>query len=368
MPERLDCIVAGAGAVGLAIARALAIAGREVLVLEQAAAIGTGTSSRNSEVIHAGIYYPTGSLKARLCVAGKKLLYEYLAERRVAHQRPGKIIVAVEKNELPMLEQYYQQAKANGVDDLQWLSPGEVSELEPAVHSIRGLLSPSTGILDTHDYMLALQGDFEAAGGQVVLNTPIDSACVSGAGIRLQCGGPEPTALDCAVFINAAGLHAPGLARHIDGLAPARVPTAYFAKGHYYSLSGTSPFGRLVYPVASGSSLGIHVTLDLAGAARFGPDVSWVNGEDYGFDDSRKPAFVDAIRRYYPALDEARLQPGYTGIRPKLVGQGEPSADFMIQGPGEHGVTGLINLFGIESPGITASLAIAEEVRDMLEH
>lgn len=363
---RLDCIVAGAGAVGLAVARALALAGRRVLVIEQAGAVGTGTSSRSSEVIHAGIYYPTDSLKARLCVAGKEFLYDYLAERGVAHRQLGKIIVAVEGKELATLERYCEQAKANGVADLQWLSADEVAALEPVVRGVGGLLSPSTGILDTHEYMLALLGDLEAAGGEVALNTAVARVCVEDGGIRVHCDDSEGLVLECKVFVNSAGLNATRLASRIQGLPPVQVPRTYFAKGHYYSLSGKSPFQRLVYPLDSGGSLGIHVTLDLAGAARFGPDVSWVQSESYEFDDSRRQAFVDAIRRYYPTLDESRLQRGYTGIRPKLVGPGETAGDFVIQGPAEHGVPGLVNLFGIESPGITASLALAREVQEIL--
>lgn len=359
-------MVVGAGAVGLAIARTLALAGREVLALEQADAIGTGTSSRNSEVIHAGIYYPTGSLKARLCVSGKEALYPYLEERVVGHRRLGKIIVAVTQDEIAELERYHAQAAANGVTDLQWLSAEEIAELEPEIRCVRGLLSPSTGILDTHEYMLALQGDLETAGGLVALNAPVHRVVVTSDGFRVECGGPAPAVLECASFINASGLHAPDLAGRVEGLAPEHVPKAYFAKGHYYALSGKSPFSRLVYPLAGSGGLGVHVTLDMGGAARFGPDVTWVSGEDYAFDDSRRPAFVDAIRRYYPGLSEDRLQPGYTGIRPKTVGPGDADADFRIDGPAEHGVPGLVNLFGIESPGVTASLAIGEHVGSLL--
>ena len=346
----------------------MALAGREVLLLEQAAAIGTGTSSRNSEVIHAGIYYPTGSLKARLCVAGKAALYDYLESRGLAHRQLGKIIVAVTPDEVADLESYYAQAAANGVDDLQWLSAAEVRDLEPEIRCVRGLLSPSTGILDTHEYMLALQGDLETAGGLVALNTPVERVAVSGDGFCIECGGPEPISLECGAFVNASGLYAPDLASRVAGLPPAKVPTAYFAKGHYYALSGKSPFSRLVYPLAGSGGLGVHITLDMTGAARFGPDVTWVESEDYSFEDSRRPDFVDAIRQYYPGLDEDRLQPGYTGIRPKIAGPGDADADFVIQGPADHGVPGLVNLFGIESPGITASLAIAQHVASLLEN
>lgn len=367
MPARVDCIVAGAGAVGLAVGRALALAGREVLVIEREPAFGTGTSSRNSEVIHAGIYYPTDSLKARLCVAGKTALYDYLADRGIPHRRLGKVIVATVEAEVPVLEGYRAQAAANGVNDLQWLDAAELAELEPAVRGVRGLLSPSTGILDTHQYMLVLLGDLEAAGGRLVCNTSVTHVQPINGGLRVVCEGADSTTLDCGALVNAAGLHAPALAGRVSGLSPASRPRGWFAKGHYYSLSGKAPFEHLVYPVPDRASLGIHLTLDLAGAARFGPDLSWVDGEDYAFDDSRRPAFLSAIRRYYPGLDESRLQPGYTGIRPKLAGPDAAPVDFRIDGPGEHGVPGLVNLLGIESPGITASLAIAAHVGRQLD-
>lgn len=356
--ETTECLVIGAGAVGLAVARALARAGRDVTVVDAAPAIGAGASSRNSGVIHAGIYYPTGSLKARLCVAGRERLYAYCAERGIAHRRIGKLIVATASAEIPTLEKYKAQANANGVDDLVWLTPSQVLGLEPEVKCLAALYSPSTGIIDSHEYLLALRADLEAAGGSVVLNTRV-------AAVRRVLGGFEVLtegvpAVRCRHLVNAAGFEAPRLARHIEGLPPATIPAAYFAKGHYFSLQGRSPFRHLVYPAADRASLGIHVTLDLAGATRFGPDVAWVDAVDYGFDESRRPSFVAAIRRYYPALDESRLQPGYTGIRARITGPDEPAADFVIQGPSAHGIAGLVNLYGIESPGLTASLALAE--------
>ena len=366
MTDSVDCVVIGAGAVGLAVAARLARDGREVIVLEAAGAIGTGTSSRNSEVIHAGIYYPTGSLKARLCVSGKALLYRYLEDRGIAHQRIGKLIVAVSDAENPVLEDYHRQAQANGVMDLTWVSAAEAAEMEPAVKCQRALFSPSTGILDTHAYMLSLQADLEAAAGVIAFNTAVERIESGASGYRVYCADGET--IMARELVNSAGLNAPAIAAVTAGMPAAQLPRASYAKGHYYMLSGRSPFRRLVYPLAGGGGLGVHVTLDMAGAARFGPDVRWVDAVNYEFDDSQRDAFVTAIRRYYPELDAARLVQAYTGIRPKISGPGEAAADFMIQGPGTHGMPGLVNLFGIESPGITASLAIAEEVAGLLTH
>jgi L-2-hydroxyglutarate oxidase LhgO len=363
LTERTDCVVIGAGAVGLAVARSMAMAGYEVVLAEAADAIGTGTSSRNSEVIHAGIYYPTGSMKARLCVAGKQALYDYCARKGVPHRRIGKLIVAVDDGEVDVLESYRKQAAANGVPDLRWVEQAELAALEPAVRAVRGLFSPSTGILDSHAYMLALQGDLEDAGGMVAFQSRVDSVEVTPGGFEIAAG---ETRVHCRSLINAAGIDAPGLARKIAGLDMTLVPEGWLAKGHYYSLAGSSPFKHLVYPQAGDGGLGVHVTLDMAGGVRFGPDVRWINEPDYAFDDSRREEFIAAIRRYYPGLHEAALQPAYTGIRPKIVGPGEPPADFMIQGPRDHGLAGLVNLFGIESPGLTASLAIGDEVLGML--
>jgi len=361
--DRTDCVVVGAGAVGLAVARTLALAGCEVVLAEAATAIGTGTSSRNSEVIHAGIYYPTGSLKARLCVAGKHALYDYCEKKAVPHRRIGKLIVAVTADEVDTLESYRVQAEANGVPDLRWVERNEIAELEPAVHAVRGLFSPSTGILDSHAYMLALQGDLEDAGGMIAFESPVDAALRTSGGFEVSVGD---TRVHCRVLINAAGIDAPALSRNIEGLDSSLVPQGWLAKGHYYGLVGKSPFTHLVYPQAGAGGLGVHVTLDMAGGVRFGPDIRWIGELDYDFDDSRREDFVAAIRRYYPGLNEAALQPAYTGIRPKIVGPGEPAADFLIQGAEAHGLPGLVNLFGIESPGLTASLAIGEEVLALL--
>ncbi|HUT48086.1 MAG TPA: NAD(P)/FAD-dependent oxidoreductase [Alphaproteobacteria bacterium] len=380
MTERLDCVVVGAGVVGLAAARALALAGREVTVLERADSFGTETSSRNSEVIHAGIYYPPGSLKARHCVAGKHLLYAYCAERGIAHKRIGKIIVATGEAQIASLEEDKARAAANGVGDLEWLSAAEVKAMEPAVIAARGLLSPSTGIVDSHNYMLSLVGDLENAGGQVVYRSTVTGGRIREDRVSLQVSGTgssheggqdeaqdEAMTVDCALLVNAAGLGAQALASALDGFPGEHIPALHTAIGHYFTLSGTAPFNRLVYPVPEEGGLGVHVTLDLAGQAKFGPDVKWIDTVDYSFDESRKPVFVDAIRKYYPGLDPDRLQPGYTGIRPKIAGRGEGFGDFRIDGPGDHGVPGVINLFGIESPGLTSALSIANHVAEIAE-
>lgn len=366
MTEHVECAVIGAGVVGLAIARALALAGREVIVLEAAEGIGTHTSSRNSEVIHAGLYYNPGSLKARLCVTGKHMLYDYCEQHGVPHQRIGKIVVATDEAELDALKSYVKRAEANTVNDLRWLSRDELRELEPEVRCVAGFVSPSTGIIDSHALMLALQGEAEDHGASVALLSPVQSGEVRAGEIWLRVGGAEPMTLACNAVVNSAGLFAQNVARSIAGLPSASIPPQYFAKAHYYALSGKSPFHRLVYPVASNAFLGVHVTLDLAGQARFGPDVSWVDGVDYAFDHSRELLFYAAIRRYYPGLKEGQLTPGYTGVRPKISGPGDAAADFVVQGPRDHRVAGLVNLYGIESPGLTASLAIGEYVRDLL--
>jgi L-2-hydroxyglutarate oxidase LhgO len=366
MSDGGDAVVIGAGVVGLAVARALALAGREVIVLESEKAIGTHTSSRNSEVIHAGIYYPTGSAKARLCVAGRRALYAYAAENGVNHQRVGKLIVATTDEEVPALEGYLKKALANGVEGMSWLDAEQARALEPEVRCVRGLWSDTTGIVDAHGVMAAYRRDAEAHGATVVLRSPVVGARVEEGGITVEVGGAEPASLRCSVLVNAAGLWAQAVARTIEGLDPTVVPPCHYAKGYYFTLAGRSPFRHLVYPVAVVGGLGIHVTLDLAGQARFGPDVQWVDGVDYAFDESRTPQFEAAIRRYWPGLPAGALQPGYTGIRPKLGPAGAAAQDFVIQGPRDHGVPGLINLFGIESPGLTASLALADEVTALL--
>lgn len=362
MSADIDCVVIGAGVVGLAIARALAQSGREVLVAEATEAIGTGTSSRNSEVIHAGIYYPAGSLKARLCVRGKHLLYAYCAERGIPHKRLGKLIVATSAEQAAQLEGIAQRARANGVDDLQFISGEDAMRLEPALRCTAALVSPSTGIVDSHALMLAYQGDAENAGAQCVFHTPLVSGRVRPqGGFDLQFGGDDAMSLSCNVLINSAGLQAPALARRIEGVPAASIPTDYLCKGSYFTLSGRAPFSRLIYPVPQHAGLGVHLTLDMGGQAKFDPDTEWVGTEDYTIDPARAEVFYAAVRSYWPALPDDALAPGYTGIRPKISGPHEPAADFVIAGPAAHGVPGLVNLFGIESPGLTSSLALAEE-------
>lgn len=367
MTERIDCAIIGAGVVGLAVARRLALDGHEVVVLEAEEAIGTHTSSRNSEVIHAGIYYPTGSLKARLCVAGKHALYRYCAEHDVAHKRIGKLVVATDHDQIAALHKYRKQAEINGVDDLRMLSAREVAALEPEVRGVAGFLSPSTGIVDSHGLMLACLGDAQAHGAALALASPVLSGVIREDGILLEVGGREAMRVICNKVVNAAGLNAQALARSLKGIPPASVPPTYYAIGHYYVLAGKAPFKRLIYPVARQDWLGVHVTVDLGGQVKFGPDFNWIDRIDYRFDESREAAFYAAIRRYYPGLEDGALRPGYTGIRPKIAGPGEPAPDFLIQGPRDHGVTGLVNLYGIESPGLTSSLAIADHVASLLK-
>lgn len=354
MAERCEAVVIGAGVVGLAVARALARSGREVLVVERHDVIGSETSSRNSEVIHAGIYYPTGSLKAELCVRGKALLYDHCQSHQVPHQRIGKVIVATSEDQFAVLEGYRRQARINGVGELPWLTADEVRALEPEVAALCGVYSPSTGIVDSHAYMLSLVGDLEAAGGMIAFLTEVTSIERLSTGCRVHCAD---FSLDAEIVINAAGLSAPAMAARLGGDW-----RGFYAKGHYFTLSGRSPFKHLVYPVAEAGGLGVHVTLDLGGQAKFGPDVVWQDDDDCSFDNVDVARFVEAIRRYYPGLDPGRLHPGYTGVRPKLAPASASAHDFVIEGPTDHGVPGLVNLLGIESPGLTASLAIAEWV------
>jgi L-2-hydroxyglutarate oxidase LhgO len=360
--DSVDCVVIGAGVIGLAVARVLALAGREVIVLERNDVIGGETSSRNSEVIHAGIYYPAGSRKARLCVAGRERLYDYCTSRGVAHRRIGKLIVASSAAQVADLRALQRKAAANGVDDLQWLEPPQARRLEPAVRCVAALLSPSTGIVDSHGLMLSLQGEAEDAGTAIAFLSPVIDGWIESNGFLLDIGGAAPARLRCRRLVNAAGLGAHDVARRLAGFDWAFVPPLHLAKGHYFTLAGRSPFTRLIYPMPDPAGLGVHVTLDLAGRARFGPDVEWIDRLDYDVDERRAVSFYAAIRRYYPDLRDGALQPAYTGIRPKLQAAGGPPEDFVIQGPDIHGIPGLVNLFGIESPGLTASLALADEV------
>lgn len=379
--ETVDCVVVGAGVVGLACARALALAGREVLVLEAAPAFGTGVSSRSSEVIHGGLYYPPGSLKAALCVRGRGLLYEYCAARHVPHRRCGKLVVATSHAQEAELATIAARARANGVSDVELLDAGQARRLEPELRCVAALLSPATGIIDSHALMLALLADAEAAGAMLVASTPVLGGVAGADGIELRTGGAAPMQLTARSVVNAAGLGAPALAARIDGIPATAVPRAYYAKGSYFALHGKTPFSRLLYPVPEPGGLGVHLTLDLAGQGRFGPDVEWLKDANaaswgdppglppdhaYAVDPARAERFYDAIRRYWPGLPDGALAPGYAGIRPKIHGPAQAAADFRIDGMERHGISGLINLFGIESPGLTASLAIAETVADRL--
>lgn len=365
--DKVECVVVGAGVVGLAAARRLAQAGLEVVVVEAAGDIGTGTSSRNSEVIHAGIYYPAGSLMARMCVAGKKALYAYCDQRGIPYRRCGKLIVATADNERDKLASIKAHAEANGVDDMKVLTGAEARALEPALNCVGALLSPSTGIVDSHAYMLALRGEIEDAGGALAFHAPLLRAKAVSDGFEVEIGGDTPMSLHCRMLVNSAGLSAPAVARAIDGMPPDRIPTSYFAKGNYFSCSTRAPFSHLIYPVPEPGGLGVHLTIDLGGQAKFGPDVEWVESPDvasldYAVDPARAERFYPAIRRYWPALPDGALTPSYSGVRPKIVPPAIARQDFMIQGPKDHGLGGLINLFGIESPGLTSSLAIADEV------
>ena len=370
--ERVDSVVVGAGVVGLACARELAHRGRETIVVEATDGIGNGTSSRNSEVIHAGLYDAAGSLKATLCVAGRRLLYPYCEAHGVGHRRCGKLVVAASAAQVEALRTIEARALANGVEGLRWLSGAEARALEPALNAEVALLSTVTGIIDSHSLMLAYLGDLERAGGTLVVRSPVEGATVTGDGIVLRVGGDEPVELLARSVVNSAGLFAQSLARRIDGLDAATIPRERFAKGNYYALAGRSPFARLIYPVPEPGGLGVHLTLDLAGQARFGPDVEWLAPDiaadaiDYAVDASRGERFVAAIRRWWPGLPDGALAPAYSGVRPKLSGPGEAARDFVVQGPEAHRVAGLVNLYGIESPGLTASLAIAAEVARLL--
>lgn len=369
MPEKIDSVVIGAGVVGLAVGRALAERGLDVVVLEKNAHFGEETSSRNSEVIHAGIYYPADSLKARFCVEGKHKLYEYCEAKGVGFGRCGKLIVAMSSDQIGALEALGQKAARNGVDDIERLDANAVSELEPDIAAAAGLLSPSTGIIDSHGFMLALLGDLENAGGQLAVLSELRSAVETKDGILLcVASGGDEYEISARRVVNAAGLHASRVAQAFRGSAlEGRVPSTRYAKGNYFIYNGASPFERLVYPLPVDGGLGIHATLDLAGRLRFGPDVEWLDALDYSVDPGRAGAFYGAIRTYWPGLADGSLSPGYAGIRPKLSGPGEPPADFTILTSAQSSVARSIHLFGFESPGLTAALAIGEHVAGLAE-
>lgn len=366
--DRIDAVVIGAGVVGLACAVALGQRGHEVLVLDRSPVVGSGTTSRNSEVIHAGIYYPTGSRKHRFCVQGRRSLYSYLAARRVGHRRCGKLIVATTPDEMVRIEELYQQGLSNGVEGLSLMTAGQARGLEPALSTVGAMISKETGILDSHGLLIALQGDLESLGGMVVLNTSVEAVRRSGSGdLAIETGGPDSMVIGARFCINAAGLHAQDIASRTEGLDGAFIPKLILAKGSYFATDVRPVFSHLIYPAPVPGGLGVHLTLDLAGQMRFGPDVEWLDHSqpdkiDYRVDPARAEMFYAAIRRYWPSLPDGGLRPEYSGCRPKVSG-----GDFRLDGPEYHGFPGLVNLFGIESPGLTSSLAIAEAVVACLE-
>jgi L-2-hydroxyglutarate oxidase LhgO len=364
--DQVDVLVIGAGVVGLAVGRVLAERGHAVILAEAAGGIGTGVSSRNSEVVHAGMYYPAGSLRARHCVRGRRMLYAFCEARGIGHRRCGKLIVATNEAERAKIESIHAQGEANGVEGLRLIGAGEARLLEPALTCVAALHSPQTGIVDSHGVMLALQGDIEDRGGAIAFGTAIEGLAPQGAGWRARFGGSEPGVLDVDCVVNSAGLGAQALAHRVESYPAARVPRLVLAKGNYFGCLGRPAFSHLIYPAPVDGGLGIHVTLDLGGRMRFGPDVEWIEAEDYTVDAGRAASFYQRIRSYWPALPDGALIPDYCGLRPKLTGPGEPAADFRVDGPAEHGLAGLVQLFGIESPGLTASLSMAEDVADRL--
>ena len=358
-----ETIVVGAGVVGLAIARALALKGEEVIILEQHELIGSEVSSRNSEVIHAGLYYPPGSKRAKWCVEGKAKLYRFCADNGVAHKRCEKLLVATSPDQSPKLDAIAATAKENGVDDLVRLTAAEAKRLEPAVACVAALLSPSTGIVDSHGFMLALQGNAESSGAQTILNSPVDNIeALPAGGFRLSVGGDADASISCSKLVLAAGLHATRLARMLKFFNGYQPPETFFAKGQYYALEGRSPFERHIYPMPQGAWLGLHSTVDLGGRCKFGPDIEWIPEIDYSFEPAKLDKFIGFIKTYYPGLDASAIHADYTGIRPKLYREGEPVPDFEVHGSSRHGWPGLVMLFGIESPGLTAALAIGDHV------
>jgi len=364
-----DAVVVGAGAVGLACGRALSKRDLSVLVLEKEPHIGQGVSSRNSEVIHGGLYYPTGSLKARLCVEGRRSLYAFLDSHKVDYRRCGKLVVATDESEVPRIEAIFQQATTNEVEGLEHLTGAQARALEPGLNAHAAILSPESGVFDSHGYMLALQGEIEDAGGSVVVSTPFERAgALPGGGFEVTAGGEGGATLTTRLLVSAPGLAAQDVARRIDGYPADRIPEGHFGKGVYFRLAGRAPFERLIYPLPIPGALGTHYRKDLGGQAVFGPDLVYVETEDYSVDPGKAEAFEGYIRRFWPGLRQGALTPDYAGIRPKLHGPGEPQPDFQLRGRDDHGIDGLVALFGIESPGLTSSLAISEAVAEILHH
>ena len=363
----MQVLIIGAGVVGLAIAREAAIAGHGVIVAEAASGIGTGVSSRNSEVIHAGMYYPSGSLRAKHCVRGNRMLYEFCASHGVHHRKCGKLIVATNDAERAKVEMLLAQGEKNGVENLELIGGNSARALEPELSCVAALISPETGVIDGHSFMLALQGDLENHGGVIAFETPVERLTRKADGWEIRFGGRDPGSMDADAVINSAGLGAQALARKTDGYPEQRIPPLVLAKGNYFSYAGKPVFSRLIYPTPVDGGLGVHVTLDLAGRMRFGPDVEWIEAEYYEVDPHRSDSFYERIRTYWPTLADGTLVPDYSGIRPKLTGPGQPAADFMIEGPAQHGVPGLVHLFGIESPGLTSALSIAQDVVSRLK-
>jgi L-2-hydroxyglutarate oxidase LhgO len=363
--EHVDCIVIGAGVIGLACGRALAAAGLQTIVLEAEPRIGSGVSSRSSEVIHAGIYYAPDSLKARFCVQGRELLYRYLSERSLPHRRLGKLIVATEQAQLASLAELQRRGKANGVEHLEMLDASQAAILEPILSCAGALHSPDTGIVDSHALMLSLCGDLESCGGSIALRSPVQRVSRHDGAWQLKLGIDEGYRILCDILVNAAGLSAQRVAATVEEYPPHRIPALRLSRGNYFSLTRAAPFGRLIYPLPGDGGIGIHLTLDLGGAARFGPDVEWIDRIDYNVDPDRAGHFYRSIRAFWPQLPDGALQPAYAGIRPKLSGPGEPARDFVIDGPGQHGLPGLIQLFGFESPGLTSALAVGQQVMQL---
>jgi len=363
----MQVLVIGAGVVGLAIARQAALAGHEVIVAEATGGIGNGVSSRNSEVIHAGMYYPTGSLRAKHCVRGRRMLYDFCASHGVPHKKVGKLIVATDEKQTAKIEGIAKQGDINGVEELEFLGGNAARAMEPELFCVAALLSSETGIIDSHGFMLALEGDLEDRGGMIAFNTPVESLRHTPDGWEVRFGGAEAGTFTVDAVINSAGLGAQAIARATEGYPAARVPRLVLAKGNYFGFAGKPAFSHLIYPAPVEGGLGTHVTLDLAGRMRFGPDVEWLESESYTVDPQRAESFYASVRTYFPALPDNSLVPDYCGIRPKLTGQGEPAADFLIDGPGAHGLPRLVHLFGIESPGLTSALSIAEDVVGQLQ-